>query len=56
VAKVEDVTAGDCREKCIQEIVFLLVKLCVMDAEDFVELGRRPVHLRRVEVINHNGA
>src|SRR5882724_2763085 len=52
VTEVEDVVAGDCREKCVQKIVFFLVELRVMDAEHFVEFRARAVDLGRVEVID----
>ncbi len=55
VAEIEGVVAGNRREKCVQEVVFLFVELGVVDAEDFVEFGARPVHLRQVEVVNHDG-
>src|SRR6266849_8420156 len=53
--EVKSVIAGNCREKCVQEIVFLLVKLSVVNTEDLIELGACPVHLRRVQVINDDG-
>ena len=53
--QVEGVVAGNGREESIQEVVFFLVELSVVDAEDFVEVGARPVHLRHVEVVDHNG-
>ena len=55
VAKVEDVIAGNSREKCVQQVVFLFVELRVVNAEDFVELGARPVHFGKVEVIDNDG-
>jgi hypothetical protein len=53
--KVKRVIAGDCREKCVQEIVFLFVELGIVNTEDLIELGACPVHLRRVQVIDDDG-
>jgi hypothetical protein len=53
--QVEDVVAGNRREKGIQKIVFFFIELGVVDAENFVEVGTRPIHLGQVEVVNHNG-
>ena len=53
--QVEDVVAGNRREKGVQEVVFFFVELGVVDAEDFIEVGARPVHLGHVEVVNHDG-
>ena len=54
-AEVEDVIAGNRREKCVQQVVFLFVKLRVMNAEHLVELGACPVHFGQVEVIDDDG-
>src|SRR5579859_6041269 len=53
--EVKQVVAWDGGEKSVQEIVFLFVKLGVVNTEDLVELGARAVHFRRVQVINHDG-
>ena len=53
--QVEDVIAGNRREKSVQEVVFFFVELGVMDAEDFVEVGAGAVHLGQIEVVNHDG-
>src|SRR5580658_2393101 len=53
--QVEDVVAGNRREKGVQEIIFFLVELGIVDAENFVEVGARPVHFGQVEVVNNNG-
>ena len=55
VAEVEDVIAGNRREECVQQVVFLFVKLRVVNAEHFVELRARPVHFGNVEVIDDDG-
>jgi len=54
-AQVEDVIAGDCRKKGVQEVVFFFVELGIMDAEDFVEVSACPVYLRQVEIVNDDG-
>src|SRR5205823_3183416 len=53
--QVEDVIPRYCREECVEEIVFFFVELGVMDAEDFVEISTCAVHLRQIQVINHDG-
>jgi len=53
--KVKSVIAGNCREKCVQEIVFLFVELGIVNTEDLIELGACPVHLRWVQVIDDDG-
>ena len=53
--QVEDVVAGNRREKGVQQVVFFLIELGIMDAEDFVEVGARTVHLGHIQVINHDG-
>src|SRR5260370_22352340 len=53
--EVKSVIAGYRREKCVQEIVFLFVKLGVVNTEDLVELGASAVHFRGVQVINDDG-
>ena len=55
ITEVKVVVAGDCREKCIEKVVFFFIELRVMDAEHFVEFCARPVHLGRVEVIDDDG-
>src|SRR6266478_3481356 len=42
--QVKSVISGNCREKCVQEIVFLFVKLGVVNTEDLIEFGACPVH------------
>jgi hypothetical protein len=53
--KVKSAIAGNRREKCVQEIVFLFVELGIVNTEDLIELGACPVHLRRVQVIDDDG-
>jgi hypothetical protein len=53
--EVKSVISGNCREKCVQEIVFLFVELGIVNTEDLIELGACPVHLRRVQVIDDDG-
>jgi hypothetical protein len=53
--KVKSVIAGNCREKCVQEIVFLFVELGIVNTEDLIELGACPVHLRRIQIIDNDG-
>jgi hypothetical protein len=53
--EVKSVIAGNRREKCVQEIVFLFVELGIVNTEDLIELGACPVHLRRVQVIDDDG-
>src|SRR6185437_1908240 len=44
VAKVGSIVARNRCEEGMQEVVFLFVKLRVVDAEHFVEVGTGPVH------------
>ena len=53
--EVESVVAGNCREECVQKVVFFFVELGVVNTEDFVELGARPVHLGQVQVVDDDG-
>src|ERR1700733_5628205 len=53
--QVEDMVAGNRREKCVQKIVFLFVELGIVNAENFIEVGTCPVYLGHVEVVNHDG-
>ena len=53
--QVEDVVAGNRREKGVQKVVFFFVELGIVDAENFVEVGARPIHFGQVEVVNNNG-
>ena len=53
--QVEGVIAGHGCKKGVQQVVFFFVELGVVDAEDFVELRARPVHLGQVQVIDHDG-
>jgi hypothetical protein len=53
-AQVEDVVARNRREKSVQEVIFFFVELGVMDAENFIEVGARPVYFSHVEVVNHD--
>jgi hypothetical protein len=53
--EVKGVVAGNCREKCIEEVVFLFVKLGIVNAEHFVKFGACAVHLCRVQVIDDDG-
>src|SRR6266851_157008 len=53
--EVKSVISGNCREKCVQEIVFLFIKLGVVNTEHLIELGACQVHLRRVQVIDDDG-
>jgi len=50
--EIKRVIAGNCREKCIEKVVFLFVDLRIVNTEDLIELGARAVHLRWVQVIN----
>src|SRR5712664_326269 len=51
-SEVKGVIAGNCREKCIEKVVFLFVELGIVNAEDLIELGACSVHLCQVEVID----
>ena len=53
--QVEGVVAGNRREESVQKVVFFFIELGVMDAEDFVEVGARAIHLGHIEVVNHDG-
>src|SRR5947199_944555 len=53
--QVKSVISGNCREKCVQEIVFLFVELGIVNTENLIELGACPVHLRRVQIIDDDG-
>src|SRR6266436_5486264 len=37
--QVEDVVAGDCREKGVQQVEVFFIELGVVDAENFIEVG-----------------
>src|SRR5437667_9832734 len=50
--EVESGAAGDRRQECVKEIVFLFVELRVMNTEDLVEVGTSGVHFRGAEVID----
>src|SRR6266851_9278321 len=52
--QVEDVVAGNRREKGVQEVVFFFIELGIMDAEDFIEVGACPVYFGHVQVVNHD--
>src|ERR1019366_10612599 len=54
-AQVEDVVAGNRREKGVQEVVFFFIELGIVDAEYLIEVGARPVYFGHVEVVNHDG-
>src|ERR1700690_4032443 len=54
-AQVEGMVAGNGGEKSVQQIVFFFVQLGVVNAEHFVEVGARAVHLGEIEVINNDG-
>ena len=51
-SEVKSVIAGNCREKCIEKVVFLIVELGIENTEDLVELGARTVHLRLIQIID----
>jgi hypothetical protein len=53
--QVEIVVAWNRCEKGVQEVVFFFIKLGIVDAEDFIEIGAGAVHLGYVEVVNHDG-
>src|SRR5260370_37208772 len=53
--QVEDVVAGDCREKGVQQVEVFFIELGVVDAENFIEVGTGPVHLGQVQVVNDDG-
>src|SRR5260370_19618346 len=53
--QVEDVVAGDCREKGVQQVEVFFIELGVVDAENFIEVGTGPVHLGQVKVVNDDG-
>src|SRR5712664_3880535 len=50
--QVEDVVAGNCREKGVQQVEVFFIELGVVDAENFIEVGTGPVHLGQVQVVN----
>src|ERR1700675_4790269 len=52
--QVENVVAGNRREKSVQEVVFFFIELRIMDAENFIEVGACPVHFGQVQVVNHD--
>src|SRR5258708_2712932 len=54
-AEIEGIVAGNGGKKRVQKVVLFLVKLCVVDAEDLIELGGGSFHSGWIEVINHNG-
>ena len=54
-AQIENVVTRNGGEKGIQQVVFFFIKLGVVHAEDFVEIGARPFHLGHVQVVNHDG-
>ena len=54
-AQVEDVIAGNRREKGVEEVVFFFIELGIVDAEDLIEVGACAVHLGQIEVVNHDG-
>ena len=53
--QVEDVVARNRREEGVQKVVFFLIELGVVDAEDFIEVGASAVHLGQFEIVNHYG-
>jgi hypothetical protein len=53
--QIECMVAGNRREKCVQKVVFFLVKLGVVDAKDFVKIGTCPVYLCQVKIVDHDG-
>src|ERR1700730_8019212 len=53
--QIEDVIAGHRREKGVQKVVLFFVKLGVVHAEDFIEVGARAIHLAHIEFVNHDG-
>src|ERR1700756_4927036 len=52
--QVVSVVAGNRSEEGVQQVVSFLVKLGIVNAEHFVELGARPVDLGEVEVVDHD--
>jgi hypothetical protein len=52
--QVEDVVAGNRRKKGVQKVVFFFIELGIVNAENFIEVGARPVYLSHVEVVNHD--
>src|SRR5260370_41693940 len=50
--EVKRVVAGNCREKCVEKVVFLLVELGIVNAEDLIKLSACAVHLRWVQVVD----
>jgi hypothetical protein len=52
--QVEDVVAGNRREKGVQKVVFFFIELGIVDTENLVEVGARPVYFGHVEVVNHD--
>jgi hypothetical protein len=53
--EVKSIIARNRGEKCVQQIVFLFVELAIVNAEDLIELGACPVHLRWVQIIDDDG-
>src|SRR5208283_5283354 len=53
--QVEDVVGGNRREEGVQEVGFFFIELCIVDAENLIEVGACPVHLGQVQVVNHDG-
>ena len=53
--QVEDVVAGNRREKGVQKVVFFFIELGIVDAEHFIKIGAGAVHLGHFEVVNHDG-
>src|SRR5229473_8327248 len=53
--QVEDVIAGNRREKRVQEVVFFFIELGIVDAEHLIEVGAGTIHLGYVEVVDHDG-
>src|ERR1700680_3455253 len=54
-AQVENVVAGNRREKGVQKVVFFFIELRIVDAENFIEVGAGPVYFGHVQVVNHDG-
>src|SRR5882762_1751812 len=51
-SEVKSVIAGNCREKCIEKVVFLIVELGIENAENLIELGACTLHLRQIEIVD----
>src|ERR1051325_8268518 len=53
--EVKRVVAGNCREKCVEKVVFLFVELGIVNTKNLIKFGACTIHLHRVQVIDNDG-